>query len=148
MSTIIGIDLGTTNSVCSIIERGEPRIVINEEGGRTTPSVVGFAKNDDLLHARRRGGASGAALHDDLAQRERPRARRPLGRQRRAQPRETCRPLGIERELHPRQGPRQAVEIAEDVAARAAGLTVAGGDAGVVEEAAPEGDVRRLRVVE
>ncbi|MBO87645.1 MAG: molecular chaperone DnaK [Deltaproteobacteria bacterium] len=47
MSTIIGIDLGTTNSVCAIIERGEPRIIINEEGGRTTPSVVGFSKNGE-----------------------------------------------------------------------------------------------------
>jgi molecular chaperone DnaK len=47
MSTIIGIDLGTTNSVCAIIERGEPRIIINEEGGRTTPSVVGFAKDGE-----------------------------------------------------------------------------------------------------
>ena len=47
MSTIIGIDLGTTNSVCAIIERGEPRIVINEEGGRTTPSVVGFSKDGE-----------------------------------------------------------------------------------------------------
>jgi molecular chaperone DnaK len=47
MSTIIGIDLGTTNSVCAFVERGEPRIIINEEGGRTTPSVVGFAKNNE-----------------------------------------------------------------------------------------------------
>jgi molecular chaperone DnaK len=47
MSTIIGIDLGTTNSVCAFIERGEPRIIINEEGGRTTPSVVGFAKDGE-----------------------------------------------------------------------------------------------------
>ena len=47
MSTIIGIDLGTTNSVCAIVERGEPRIIINEEGGRTTPSVVGFSKDGE-----------------------------------------------------------------------------------------------------
>jgi len=47
MSTIIGIDLGTTNSVCAFVERGEPRIIINEEGGRTTPSVVGFAKDNE-----------------------------------------------------------------------------------------------------
>ncbi len=47
MSTIIGIDLGTTNSVCAFVERGEPRIIINEEGGRTTPSVVGFAKDGE-----------------------------------------------------------------------------------------------------
>ncbi len=47
MSTIIGIDLGTTNSVCAFIERGEPKVIINEEGGRTTPSVVGFAKDGE-----------------------------------------------------------------------------------------------------
>jgi molecular chaperone DnaK len=47
MSTIIGIDLGTTNSVVAFMERGEPRVIINEEGGRTTPSVVGFAANGD-----------------------------------------------------------------------------------------------------
>ncbi|MCK6506009.1 molecular chaperone DnaK [Myxococcota bacterium] len=47
MGRIIGIDLGTTNSVCAYMERNEPRIVINEEGGRLTPSVVGFTKNGE-----------------------------------------------------------------------------------------------------
>lgn len=47
MSTILGIDLGTTNSVCAFIERGEPRVIINEEGGRTTPSIVGFSANGE-----------------------------------------------------------------------------------------------------
>ncbi len=47
MGTIIGIDLGTTNSCCAFMERGEPRVIINEEGGRTTPSVVGFAKDGE-----------------------------------------------------------------------------------------------------
>ena len=45
MAKVIGIDLGTTNSVCAIIEGGEARVVISEEGGRVTPSVVGFAKD-------------------------------------------------------------------------------------------------------
>ena len=44
-SIIIGIDLGTTNSVCSYIDRNEPRIMINEEGGRVTPSIVGFSED-------------------------------------------------------------------------------------------------------
>ncbi len=44
MGRIIGIDLGTTNSVCAYMDRNEPKIVINEEGGRITPSVVGFTK--------------------------------------------------------------------------------------------------------
>ncbi len=42
---IIGIDLGTTNSVVAIVEGGEPKVIINEEGGRTTPSVVAFTKD-------------------------------------------------------------------------------------------------------
>jgi molecular chaperone DnaK len=47
MSKIIGIDLGTTNSVACYIEHGEPRVIINEEGGRLTPSVVGFSRDGD-----------------------------------------------------------------------------------------------------
>ncbi len=47
MGTIIGIDLGTTNSVCAFMDRGEPRVIINEEGGRVTPSVVGFSKDGE-----------------------------------------------------------------------------------------------------
>ncbi|PIT99871.1 MAG: molecular chaperone DnaK [Bdellovibrionales bacterium CG10_big_fil_rev_8_21_14_0_10_45_34] len=46
---IIGIDLGTTNSVVALMEGGEPKVLTNEEGGRTTPSVVGFAKNGERL---------------------------------------------------------------------------------------------------
>jgi len=56
MSKIIGIDLGTTNSVVSIMEGGEPKVITNEEGGRTTPSVVAFEPSGNVLvgqHARR-----------------------------------------------------------------------------------------------
>jgi molecular chaperone DnaK len=49
MSKIIGIDLGTTNSVVSVMEGGQAVVIPNQEGGRTTPSVVGFAKNGDRL---------------------------------------------------------------------------------------------------
>ncbi len=49
MSKIIGIDLGTTNSVVAIMEGGEPEVLINEEGSRITPSVVGFTKDDQVL---------------------------------------------------------------------------------------------------
>jgi molecular chaperone DnaK len=49
MGKIIGIDLGTTNSVVAVIEGNEPRIITNSEGGRTTPSVVAFAKDDARL---------------------------------------------------------------------------------------------------
>ena len=46
---IIGIDLGTTNSVVAIMEGGEPKVIINEEGSRLTPSVVGFTKEGEVL---------------------------------------------------------------------------------------------------
>src|SRR3989449_8376404 len=49
MAKIIGIDLGTTNSVVAIMEGGEPKVIPNEEGGRTTPSVVGFTKTGERL---------------------------------------------------------------------------------------------------
>ncbi len=49
MSKIIGIDLGTTNSVVAIMEGKEPKIITNEEGGRTTPSVVAFGEKGEVL---------------------------------------------------------------------------------------------------
>src|SRR5688500_14045519 len=49
MSKVIGIDLGTTNSVVAVMEAGEPAVVVNQEGARTTPSVVGFSKDDRLV---------------------------------------------------------------------------------------------------
>ena len=49
MSKIIGIDLGTTNSVVAVMEGGEPVVITNAEGGRLTPSVVGFAKSGERL---------------------------------------------------------------------------------------------------
>src|ERR671926_1501868 len=49
MPKAVGIDLGTTNSVVSILEAGEPTVVPNAEGSRTTPSVVGFSKTGEIL---------------------------------------------------------------------------------------------------
>jgi molecular chaperone DnaK len=49
MSKVIGIDLGTTNSVVAVMEGGEPLVVVNQEGGRTTPSVVAFSKEGERL---------------------------------------------------------------------------------------------------
>ncbi|MFD6432329.1 molecular chaperone DnaK [Streptomyces venezuelae] len=49
MARAVGIDLGTTNSVVAVLEGGEPTVVTNAEGARTTPSVVAFAKNGDVL---------------------------------------------------------------------------------------------------
>ena len=47
MGKVIGIDLGTTNSVCAYVDRRDPVVIINAEGGRITPSVVGISKNGE-----------------------------------------------------------------------------------------------------
>jgi molecular chaperone DnaK len=49
MTRAVGIDLGTTNSVVSVLEAGEPAVIPNSEGSRTTPSVVGFSKSGEIL---------------------------------------------------------------------------------------------------
>jgi len=49
MSRVIGIDLGTTNSVVAVMEAGEPAVIVNQEGARTTPSVAAFTKDGERL---------------------------------------------------------------------------------------------------
>src|SRR5690625_7892859 len=49
MARAVGIDLGTTNSCVAVLEGGEPTVITNAEGSRTTPSVVAFAKNGEIL---------------------------------------------------------------------------------------------------
>ena len=49
MGKIVGIDLGTTNSVVAVLENGEPVVIANAEGSRTTPSVVAFNKNKERI---------------------------------------------------------------------------------------------------
>ena len=49
MGQIVGIDLGTTNSVIGVIEAGRPIVIANSEGSRTTPSIVGFTKDNEIL---------------------------------------------------------------------------------------------------
>ena len=48
-SKVIGIDLGTTNSVVAVMEGGQPAVIVNQEGNRTTPSVVAFTKDGERL---------------------------------------------------------------------------------------------------
>ena len=48
-SKVIGIDLGTTNSVVAVMEGGQPAVIVNQEGARITPSVVAFAKDGERL---------------------------------------------------------------------------------------------------
>jgi molecular chaperone DnaK len=49
MAKAVGIDLGTTNSVVSVLEAGEPVVIPNAEGARTTPSIVAFSKSGEVL---------------------------------------------------------------------------------------------------
>ncbi|MCA9532289.1 MAG: Hsp70 family protein, partial [Myxococcales bacterium] len=49
MGKIIGIDLGTTNSVVAVMEGGEPKVIVNEEGDRITPSVVAWDDQGEIL---------------------------------------------------------------------------------------------------
>ena len=49
MSKIIGIDLGTTNSCLAVIEGGQPKVIENAEGGRTTPSVIAYTDSNEVL---------------------------------------------------------------------------------------------------
>jgi len=49
MNKVIGIDLGTTNSVVAVMEGGKPKVITNEEGSRTTPSIVAYTKNNEIL---------------------------------------------------------------------------------------------------
>jgi molecular chaperone DnaK (HSP70) len=65
MTRPVGIDLGTTNSVVCVLEGGEPTVVTNTEGSRTTPSVVAFAKSADKRRARHRDRGPDRGRSDD-----------------------------------------------------------------------------------
>ena len=63
MSKVIGIDLGTTNSVVAVMEGGEPVVIPNAEGSRLTPSVVGFSKTGERRPAGKTPGGIEPASH-------------------------------------------------------------------------------------
>ena len=58
MGKIVGIDLGTTNSVVGVIEAGRPVIIASSEGTRTTPSIVGFTKEKEIVIVRSQAGTT------------------------------------------------------------------------------------------
>ena len=60
MSKILGIDLGTTNSCMAVMDHGEYKIIPNAEGNRTTPSIVAFTKNGEMMMT----GVDGTAITD------------------------------------------------------------------------------------
>ena len=66
MGKIIGIDLGTTNSVVAVMEGGEATVITNPEGGRTTPSVVAFTKSGERLVGRWPSGRPSPTQNTDL----------------------------------------------------------------------------------
>ena len=69
MGKVLGIDLGTTNSCMAIIEGGEPKVIPNQEGNRTTPSVVGFSKSNERLvgqAAKRQAKEKDTKLENEL----------------------------------------------------------------------------------
>ena len=70
MAKTIGIDLGTTNSCMAVLEGGEPTVIPNAEGGRTTPSVVAFTKDGQRLVGApaKRQSVTNPAEHDLLDQ--------------------------------------------------------------------------------
>ena len=113
---VIGIDLGTTNSVVAVMEGGDPVVIPNAEGGRTTPSVVGFTKDGERLVgqiAKRQAVTNpqntifsikrfmGRKM-SEVAGRDQTRAVQGRGRRRTAWPPSRCRASGTRRPRSPR----------------------------------------------
>ena len=67
MAKIIGIDLGTTNSCVAIMEGGKPKVIENSEGARTTPSIVAYTEEGEVLVIRNEGPRGGPGMREMLA---------------------------------------------------------------------------------
>src|ERR1700690_2669680 len=70
MAKVIGIDLGTTNSCVAIMEGGKPRVIENSEGDRTTPSIVAFTKDNEVLVGQPAKRLIGRKFEDEVVQRD------------------------------------------------------------------------------
>ena len=107
-SKVIGIDLGTTNSVVAVMEGGQPAVIVNQEGNRTTPSVVAFTKDGERLVGQVAKRQAVTNPENTVFSIKRFMGRSYDGGHERSGPR-AVQGRGDRKRRRPRRGPRQAV---------------------------------------